>query len=99
MGLRDRLTVDWKNKIITYQDVDFYVVDQFEYKEIIYLYVVDTNISDNMVKIMFLKNEKENTYSHVETESDLYKELMEIETGRITMQQLEKEIEKIKQGK
>ena len=50
MSLQDKLTVDWKGKIVNYQGLKLYVVDQFDYKEETYLYVMDTNLSDYMIR-------------------------------------------------
>ncbi len=89
MSLQDKLTVDWKGKIVNYQGLKLYVVDQFDYKEETYLYVMDTNLSDYMIKIMFLKKKADNIFAHVDEKSELYKELITIAAGRVTVNQLE----------
>ncbi len=95
MGLRDSLIIDWKGKFIEYEDVEFYVVDQFEYNGKIYLYVINSDISEE-IKILFLEKEKENIFSPVDSGSKLLEELMAIQTGRVTVDNLLEQIGKIK---
>lgn len=95
MGLRDSLIVDWKGRFIEYEDVEFYVVDQFEYNGKIYLYVINSDISEE-IKILFLEKEKENIFSPVDSDSKLLEELMAIQTGRVTVDNLLEQIGKIK---
>ena len=76
MGLRESLTVDWKDKTIEYQNKTIYIVDQFKYNGIEYLYGCDIEtINNKNLEVVFLVRVRDDLIEHVEDE-ELFNELL-----------------------
>ena len=95
MGLKEALIVNWKGRVIEYQETPLYVVDQFEYKNKIYLYTINTKIKDNVIDINFLVKNYDDVFEHV-VDDRLYDQLITIEAGRISVMELAKLLKKLK---
>ncbi len=66
MGMRENLIADWKDKTLEYQGKKLYVVDQFEYEGITYLYTVDiATINNKNIEIAFLYKVKDDIFEDV----------------------------------
>ena len=75
MGLKEQLIANWEDKTIEYCDKKFYIVKQFEFEGIEYLYAVDIETYDkNPINIVFLHRVKDEIFEHIEDE-DLVDEL------------------------
>ena len=92
MSLRDELNLNWKGTFVKYQGVKLFVVDQFDYEKNTYLYTIDSDVSDSLIKVLFLKKEQDNVFSHVNEKSDLFKELVVVQSGRTTVTSIENTI-------
>ena len=69
MSLKENLIANWKDKTIEYQEKKFYILEQFEYEGLEYLYGIDINTIDNEVpNVVFLHKVKDDIFEHVEDE-------------------------------
>ena len=69
MGLKENLITDWKGKTIEYLEKRFYILEQFEYEGLEYLYGIDIDTIDNdMPNVVFLHKVKDDIFEHVEDE-------------------------------
>ena len=69
MGLKENLIANWKDKTIEYQEKKFYILEQFEYEGLEYLYGIDINTIDNEVpNVVFLHKVKDDEFEHIEDE-------------------------------
>ncbi|MBR3152618.1 MAG: hypothetical protein IKF52_03325 [Clostridia bacterium] len=96
MGIRENLIVDWKDKTIEYFDKKMYVIEQFTYKGIEYLYVVDkATINNENLEVAFLYRVKDDIFANVDSD-ELFNELLD-EVAKKNLEEItEMAINKIK---
>lgn len=91
MGLRETLITDWKNKDIIYQGCEMYVVEQFEYEGVEYLYVIDkdsvVNENSKDIEVAFLYKVNDDEFANVDDEN-LFFELMGEVAGKMAVEKL-----------
>lgn len=69
MGLKENLITNWKGKTLEYLEKRFYILEQFEYEGLEYLYGIDIDTIDNdMPNVVFLHKVKDDIFEHVEDE-------------------------------
>ena len=69
MGLKENLITNWKGKTLEYLEKKFYILEQFEYEGLEYLYGIDIDTIDNdMPNVVFLHKVKDDIFEHVEDE-------------------------------
>ncbi len=69
MGLKENLITDWKGKTIEYLEKRFYILEQFEYEGVKYLYGIDLDTVDKEIpNVVFLHKVKDDIFEHVEDE-------------------------------
>lgn len=87
MGLKEDIIVDWNNKNITYQGREMFVVKQFEYEGITYLYVIDKEEAlkedKEYLDVAFLYKVKDNIWANVD-DDNLFNELLGKIAGELT---------------
>lgn len=90
MGIRESLIVDWEDKTLRYQGKDMYIVKQFEYKNVEYLYALDlATVKNENIEVAFLYKKRDDVFAHVD-DDDLFDELV-IKAGAECVAQLMKE--------
>lgn len=95
MGLKENLIVNWKGKLIEYQNKKFYIIEQFEYEGKEYLYGIDIDTLDQeMPSVVFLNRIKDDVFQHVESE-ELFNLLILRVSGVITSQIVTEELKKL----
>lgn len=83
MGFRENLITDWKDKTIEYQDKNFYILEQFIYKDIEYLFGCDINTINNQnLEVVFLYRVKDDIFEHVE-DKNIFDELFIHVSGKL----------------
>lgn len=88
MSFKEELIADWKDKTIEYQEKNFYIVEQIEYKGKTYLYGCDLNtIKNNNIEVVFLTKVKDNIFEHIE-DDDLFEKLLANVSGKVLSNKL-----------
>ena len=88
MSFKEELITDWKDKTIEYQEKNFYIVEQIEYKGKTYLYGCDLNtIKNNNIEVVFLTKVKDNIFEHIE-DDDLFEKLLANVSGKVLSNKL-----------
>lgn len=83
MGFRENLITDWKDKTIEYQDKNFYILEQFIYEDIEYLFGCDINTINNQnLEVVFLYKVKDDIFEHVE-DKEIFEKLYIYVSGRL----------------
>lgn len=90
MEFKESLKSDLKGKIINYQNVDLYVVDQFEFEDKNYLYTVNMQCIEEKTEVTFLRKIQGEEYEHI-LDKELLKKLFLAVSGRM----LDNEITKL----
>lgn len=100
MGLKENLIVNWENKTIEYQGKKMYIVKQFVYEKLEYLYAIDLEtINNENIEVAFLYKVKDDVFEHVEND-ELFEKLVVKAGSECFNELMEKDIEQLqKEGK
>lgn len=100
MGLKESLIVNWEDRTVKYQGKEMYIVKQFTYKNIEYLYALDlATIKNENIDVAFLYKKRDDIYAHVEDDK-LFEELVVKAGSECITELVEGEMEELqKQGK
>ena len=87
MGLKEDVIIDWNYKDISYQGYELFVVKQFEYDGVTYLYAIDKEdaLKDDKedLNVTFLYKVRDNVWANVD-DDDLFNELLGKVAGELT---------------
>ena len=96
MGMRENLITDWKDKTLEFQGKKLYVVDQFEYEGITYLYTVDiATINNKNIEVAFLYKVKDDIFEDV-TDDALFNKLVVRAGSNLMGNMLKEDLEQLK---
>ncbi len=95
MGFKENLIVNYEGRTLEYNNVQLYVLKQFDYENHLYLYCADKNtIGKESFDAYFLYKIKDDIFNHVDNQEKFLK-LMDIVSGEILKEFFEQKIKKL----